>query len=206
MKKYFYIVVLLLMLSSCSISTDLRDKFVGEYSLSGFDRFSGEYLPYGSYNWVSYSDTGKDIASSLIIEKDLNDSLGLIFTTLKDFDFANAERIKAQNEEIKRENKERNDYDYEELYSVPKPTYDDKRDLIDRFEGYIENGKIIIRDFERSKRDRGYGVDESYMFDSVVFKNDTLTFCVQHYYTFYSNYTCDGKRKDIIHYTAIRSN
>ena len=210
MKKNIIFFVVLLLLGCCSSlpsKPDKRDKYVGEYKLYENDYWHGESKSYiYPYEMEWYSHKCSDSTQSLIVKKDLNDTTSLTFYIVKPFDFEKVERIKKENEEIKKRNAESICGKDEPLKAIPTPTYDDKRDIVNTYYGYVDGHKIFLKDFQKKEFEQGYGYNSEYEFDSVYLMNDTLHFNLKCYSKFTAEYENSGWRYSIYRFIAVKEN
>lgn len=183
MKKNILLIAIITLCSCSGINNtpDKRDKYVGEYKLSinqnwyGYERgYKWNYYT-NSYDLEWYDDTYTDTTKTLIVKKNPTDTTTLTFYVVKPFDFAYAESIKLENEKIKQRNAESICGEDEKLYEVPTPTYDDTRDLVQKFYAYVEGHKIFISDYTKNNY-YPYTYNPEFSFDSVYLRNDTLRF------------------------------
>lgn len=190
---------------------DKRDKYVGEYKLYEHAKWHGQHRGYTrnyftqSYNMEWYEHEKIDTTQTLIVKKVPSDTVSLIFYIVKPFDFERAERIRQENEDIKKRNAESICGKDEPLQTVPTPSYDNTRDLVKSYNGYVEGHKIFLSDFTKRSNDHGYGYEASYKFDSVFLRNDTLRFILQQHWDFLSP-DIDGEwRSQKERYIAVKN-
>ena len=191
MKKNVFLLVMVVLLCSCSTSTskpDKRDKYVGEYKLYEGIAWSGE-RKWSGYDTQYISGVSDDSTHVLVVTKDLNDTISLTFDIVRPFDFEFQKEIIAENERIKKKNEQSICGEDEPLIEVPQPTYSNDRELIDSYKAYVEGHKIFLKDYEKRNDYRSY---EKVTFDSVYLRNDTIHFIIGSYVEEYNNYEKSG--------------
>lgn len=188
MEKLFSLLLCAILLCSCQ-KIDKRDRYVGEYRLyettiediSYYSRMQEKVVmnregkimslpepPAASMH--SYQDFRTDSTQKLIVRKLVSDTISLVFTIVKPFDFENQRRIIAINEESKKWNEQSICGPDKPMIRVPKPTCPDSLDFVVSYNAYVSGHKIFLRD------DRQTG--KSVKFDSVYLLNDTMHFKV----------------------------
>lgn len=215
MKKYFFLLALIATLYSCTTAMqnkpDKRDKYVGEYRLFEYAEWWGEDRDYTAWNNYTrsydmrwYTHSKDDSIYTLIVSKVPYDTVSLRFTIVKPFDFERVERIKKQNEEIKKRNEESICGKDEKLIDIPTPTYDDHRDVVKEYRGYVEGHKIFISDMSEGTDYHGSGYKSETTFDSVYLRNDTLRYIRHSYDQFFSDNKKTGWRTTVERCIAIK--
>lgn len=220
MKKNIFFLALIAIICSCTIAQqnqsnkpskpDKRDKYVGEYKLLIYNDWWGEHEGVhwnnytNSYDMEWYRNSRIDSIYTLVVSKEPYDTVSLRFSIVKPFDFERQERIRQENEEIKKRNEESICGKDEELREVPSPTFDDKRDVVQSYHGYVEGHKVFISDKKKGDDYEGSGYSEEITFDSVYLRNDTFYYKRQSYAEFYSKYKKTGWQTLVEHCVAVK--
>lgn len=201
-KRIILMAIPLAFLISCANSRpDKRDKYVGEYKLYQYRETCGVHegtrrdFITNAYSTEYYRYDETDSTQTLVVKKDPRDTVSLKFYIVKPFDYEYAERIKRENEEIKKKNEESICGKDIPLNRIPTPTYDSTRDLVISYDGYVDGHKIFLSDYE--------SYNTSCEFDSVYLRNDTLRFKVKT--SWWSSYSASvwGEKKDT--YIAVKN-
>ena len=201
MKKLFLLGALIAILWGCSTAEqkpDKRDKYVGEYKLYQDKNWWGEhqgvnwdYLT-NSYRMEYFNHTKSDSSLTLVVTKNPNDTVSLMFDLVSPFNFDHQKDVIAENEARKKRNEASICGEDEEMLIVPEPTYSNNRVLEYSYSGDIKGHKIFINGLNKGDDYRGSGYREEITFDSVYWMNDTIHFKRRSSAEFFYNYKKTG--------------
>ena len=185
MKNYILFFAFISLFCGCTKQSDNRDRFVGEYKLyiaeeKWGERKGGDQWSYytRTYDMEFWCDSMKiDSSLTLVVRKVDYDTVSVVFDLVAPFNFQYQQRVIAQNEEIKKRNKESLCGPDEPLKEVPVPTYSKDRTLCASYDGYVQGHKIFLNNYETRKQYyKGAYSDIEVSYDSVFLRNDTIRF------------------------------
>lgn len=173
MKKLLFFAILALSIIGCSKQPpQVRDKYCGEYTCCKIIHMKS-YRDYNYRREIKQDTIFYSYSEEICIERSKtyeSDTTRLDVFVVVPFDTAYAERIRKENEEIRKRNEASICNEDEEYLKVPQPTYHGNRTIDKHIHAYVKGKKLF---FDNIKGDR-YNFILPEKFDSVYLRNDTL--------------------------------